>query len=163
MRKVLFAVAATALLAACVAAPKINSTFDPNEVSFIKQDGKGSIKGQAFMRRNDGVVVYGAGSDVYLIPKGKYSEERINALYRGGKFNAYTPNPATTDPRYTDYTRTTKANGEGRFEFQGIADGEYYIAVQVMWMAGDMRQGGSLMERASIKGGNSVEVIMTGQ
>lgn len=153
-----------ALMAAsgCVATPEVKSTFNASEAAFINKAGSGTIKGQAFLRRNDGMVVYAAGSDVRLIPKSTYADERMNLIYAGGKIGRYVQ-PVNNNPQYISMTKVTRANGEGRFEFKNVADGEYYVVTPVSWMAGDMRQGGSLMERATIRGGNSVELIMTGQ
>jgi hypothetical protein len=147
---------------ACVAAPKLTTTFNPAEAAFIHQQGRGSVKGQAFLRRNDGMVVYAAGSEVGLVPKTTYSTERMNAIYRGGKMNYFVPAPETP-AGYEAAMRKTKANGEGRFEFTGVADGDYYVATKVQWMAGDIAQGGSLMEPVSVRNGATVEVIMTGE
>jgi hypothetical protein len=155
-------IAAMAALAGCVAAPKITSTFNPSEAAFIHQQGKGSIKGQAFLRRNDGMVVYAAGSDVFLIPKTTYSSERMAALYRGGKMNKFVPSPEAP-PGYAEAARSTKANGEGRFEFSSLADGDYFVVTQVQWMVGNLPQGGALMEPVSMRNGAAVEIIMTGQ
>jgi len=149
-------------LASCVSAPKISSSFNPSDAAFIHQQGKGAIKGQAFLRRNDGIVVYAAGSDVVLIPKTTYSTERINALYGSGKINYYIPSPESP-PGFESATRQTKANGEGRFEFPNLADGDYYVVTKVTWMAGNMPQGGALMERAQIRAGATAEIIMSGQ
>jgi hypothetical protein len=145
-----------------VSAPKINASFNAADAAFIYQQGKGGIKGQAFLRRNDGIVIYAAGSDVVLIPKTTYSTERINALYGSGKINLYTPSPESP-PGFEAATRQTKANGEGRFEFPNLADGDYYIVTKVIWMVGNMQQGGALMEQAQIRAGATVEVIMSGQ
>lgn len=157
------ALAASIFAAGCVAAPTIETTFNPAEAAFINETGSGTISGQAFLRRNDGVVVYAAGSEVHLVPKSTYADERIQALYRGGKFNGYVPAPKNTDPQYLAMTKTTKANGEGRFSFENLADGDYYVLTQVTWLAGDIRQGGSLMEPVSIRNGRSVDIIMTGK
>ena len=156
-----YAALAVGILCGCVAAPTIKSTFDPAEAAFIHKQGSGSVTAQAFLRRNDGMVVYAAGSDVRLIPKTKYSEERINALYRGSKYNTFIPSPPMP-PGFESATRVTKADGEGRFSFNGLADGDYYVVTSVQWMAGDLTQGGALMETASIKGGNTLNLIMTG-
>ncbi len=156
------ALAAALALSACVSSPEIKSTFNPSEAAFINKTGSGTIKGQAFLRRNDGMVVYAAGSDVRLIPKSTYADERMNAIYGGGKIGRYVQ-PVNNNPQYISMTKVTRANGEGRFEFKNLADGEYYIVTPVSWMAGDMPQGGSLMERVTIRGGNSVDLIMTGQ
>lgn len=163
MRNFILACLAAILLQGCVSAPKIVSTFDPAEAAFINQAGTGRISGQAFLRRNDGMVVYAAGSDVILIPRTTYATERMNALYRGGKINSLVPEPENTDPRYISMTRKTRANGEGRFEFDGLADGDYYIVTRVVWLIGGYTQGGNLMETASIRNGQAVEIIMTGQ
>lgn len=149
-------------LAGCVAAPKINSTFNASEAAFIHQQGRGTIKGQAFLRRNDGMVVYAAGSDVVLIPKTTYSSERINALYQGNKINYFVPSPASP-PGFEESMKKTRANGEGRFEFANLADGDYYVVTKVVWLAGNASQGGALMEQVSIRQGSAVEIIMTGQ
>ena len=150
-------------ISACVAAPTIVSTFNPQEAEFINKQGSGSISGQAFLRRNDGIVVYAAGSDVVLIPRTAYATERMNALYRGGKFNNMVPNPTTTDPRYVEMIRKTRADGEGRFRFDNLAAGQYYITTTVSWRAGDASQGGNLMEAATIAEGENLDLIMTGQ
>ena len=39
----------------------LQSKFDSKEVAYINQGGKGLITGQAFLTRNDGIVVYAAG------------------------------------------------------------------------------------------------------
>ena len=162
MRNFILVCLAALLLNACVSAPKISSTFDPAEAAFIDKAGTGRISGQAFLRRNDGIVVYAAGSDVILIPRTTYATERMNALYGGGKINSLVPEPET-DPRYVSMTKKTRADGEGRFEFHGLADGEYYIVTRVVWVVGGYTQGGGLMETANIRNGEAVDIIMTGQ
>lgn len=154
--------AVTILVAGCVSAPEIKSTFDPAEAEIINKTGPAKISGQAFLRRNDGVVVYAAGSDVTLIPASVYARERIAALYRGGKINSSVPDPTTTDPRYLQMVRKAKADGEGRFEFAGVADGSFYVVTSVFWMAGDLRQGGGLQELVTVANGQSVNLVMTG-
>ena len=100
------------------------------------------------------MVVYAAGSTALLVPKTAYSTERMNAIYRGTKFNGFVPSPPSP-PGYEQASKSTKADGEGRFSCTGLADGDSYVVTSVMWLAGDMRQGGSLMEKVTISGGNS--------
>ncbi len=157
-----FAVLASSLCS-CVTAPEPKSKFDASEAAFINSPGSGSVNGQAFLRRNDGMVVYAAGSDVFLIPKTAYADERMQGLYKGGKFNGYIASPKNTDPQYIAMMRKTKADGEGRFAFPDLADGNYYLVTSVFWNAGNSPQGGTLMETASISGGNTADLIMTGQ
>lgn len=161
--KILFMALLAGLLAGCVSAPTLQTTFDPAEADFINRQGDATVSGQAFLRRNDGIVIYAAGSDVILIPSTAYSRERIAVLYRGGKFNNAVPAPENTDPRYEAMTRVTRANGEGRFSFPNVADGDYFVVTSVIWRVGDWPQGGGLMENVSIRNGESVDIIMTGR
>lgn len=162
MSRRLALVLCAALLTGCVATPQIQSTFNPAEAAFIHKPGRGSITGQAFLRRNDGVVVYAAGSDVFLVPKTTYSTERIQVLYAGSKFAPIWRQNAPAPTEYGNYVRQTKADGEGRFSFSSLADGDYYMSTTVYWFAGNNQQGGHLLEAVTIRGGNAVNVIMTG-
>lgn len=159
--KLAVALAACVTFAGCVSAPTITSTFDPAEAAFIHKDGKATINAQAFLRRNDGMVVYAAGSEARLIPRTRYSTERINGIYRGAKINYFVPSPPSP-PGFEDAMRVTRANGEGRFSFAGVADGDYYLVTSVIWMVGSNQQGGTLLENVSVRNGTDVEVIMTG-
>jgi hypothetical protein len=157
------AVCMAVLLAACTTVGTLNSTFDPNAAAFVKAQGKGTITGQAFLRRNDGIVVYGAGSDVILVPKTAYSDERFAQIYGSGKVSMFGRTFKNDDPTYYEFSRKTVADGEGRFVFDGVADGQYYLTTNVVWMVQYAQQGGALMERVTIKDGQPVTVIMSGQ
>ena len=37
------------------------------------------------------------------------------------------------DPEYASYTRTTTSDSNGRFTFENVAPGKYYVATQIMW------------------------------
>lgn len=139
------------------------TTFNPLEAAYIHNTGKATISGQAFLRRNDGIVVYGAGSEVDLIPVTTYSRERIQAIYKGTNYSVWTPGFKNSDPAYENYIRKTTADGEGRFKFEGVADGSYYVVTAVVWMVQYAQQGGALKADVTIKDGKPVELIMTGQ
>lgn len=157
----LFAAASLAVLSGCVTAPEPKTPFNPAEAAFIHKQGNNTINGQAFLRRNDGIVVYGAGSDVYLIPKTAYSTERLDAVYQGRNINSYMQSPPSP-PGYEQAMRKTKANGEGRFTFDHVADGSYYIVTDVRWMVGYASQGGNLRASVTVSGGSQTEVILDG-
>ena len=150
-------VAFAAMLAACVQTVTVGTPFDPAEHEFAVKPGHATITGQAFMRRNDGVVVYAAGSQVMLLPASSYVLEIYEAsqkIYGAAKVG-------NLDQRLAVYTKAVQANGEGRFSFSGVPDGSYLIATQVVWMAGDMRQGGDLTKFVTVAGGQSVDTILT--
>lgn len=152
---VITAIALTA--SACVQTVDIKTAFNPAEHAYINGPGSGVIVGQAFMRRNDGMVVYGAGSTVYLFPLTSYFQE---VLARSGTDGLTTFKP-NLDPRIANYARVTQANGEGRFRFTNVPDGRYLVGSSVQWMAGNMPQGGSVSQSVTISNGQPVEVILT--
>lgn len=151
------AIAAVLALGGCVQTATLETPFDNASHEFASKPGNATVTGQAFMRRNDGVVVYAAGSPVYLLPQTAYTSEMLN------KSNAAYGNVNFTnaDGRLVHYTKRAQANGEGRFTFNGIPDGPYIIITNVNWMAGDMRQGGDLSQRINVTGGQNVDAILT--
>lgn len=58
--------------------------------------------------------------------------------------------------------KTVIADGEGRFAFAGVPNGSYFVVTSVQWLAGNMPQGGALMERVTITAGANAEVILRG-
>ncbi len=169
MRKALVCILAV-LTAGCAREIKVESPFDPKEAQFINQKGRAQIDGQAFLRRNDGIVVYAAGSEVRLIPATRYAEERITAIYGSAKYiPRIQANLIRIDPQtqYLEMQRVTKANGEGRFSFTEVGPGTYYVLTEVQWCApsqyGCITQGGGLRERVEIRGPEKVNLVMNGQ
>lgn len=160
--RLLLVCAVAAALTGCVAETvRLKSSFNQSEAAYIFKRGKGSISGQAFLRRNDGIVVYAAGSKVYLLPDTEYARERLRKIYGDRKYNSRPLRFEKTDAEYEKYQRTIVADGEGRFSFDGLADGKYAIVTTVVWNVGGARQGGTLLEWATITNGNAAKVIMT--
>lgn len=151
------AFAAGFLLSGCVQTVTLDTPFENSAHEFANKPGGASVSGQAFMRRNDGVVVYAAGSPVFLLPQTAYTNEMLNKSNAGyGNVNF-----TNADGRLVHYTRKAQANGEGRFTFPGVPDGPYIIVTGVTWMAGDNRQGGDLTQRIAVSGGQNIETILT--
>lgn len=103
------------------------TAFVEAEYSPYAQPGTGVIEGQAFLRTRGGEVRYGAGGDVNLNPVTSYSSEWWQRTVLGGQ-------PLTDpDPRAARYHRVVRADGEGRFRFDSLPPGSYYIAAEVAW------------------------------
>lgn len=159
-------VALAFVVSACVRTETLTSTFDPQEAAYINQKGDGSIQGQAFMKTVGGEVRYAAGNTILLIPDTAYARERFQKLYGESKCNSGGIRFDKDDPNYIRMARTTKANGEGRFRFEGLAPGSYFIATQLTWGVpseyGVQTTGCNIYEKAVVHQGEAVEVIMTG-
>ena len=173
MRKTGFILIFGAFLAGCqsVSAPstvQIASAFDPQEAAYVKQKGTGTIEGHAFLRQKTGGTVSAAGEVVRLIPATAYARERFAKLYGDRKFVASSdyPKTQTTDPRYPEFIRTTKAESTGRFTFGNVAPGSYFISTQVTWQKEGalFADGGAIYDVVTLTGkeGEAVQVVVSG-
>ena len=160
------------LLTGCAAPPPpptIQSTFDPREAEFARQPGNGVITGQAFLRQQGGGVVTCAGSQVALAPVTTYSQERTNIIYRNNIrgfrsasqdaiFPLRLPDPP---PAFTENMRFSTCDAQGKFRFDAVPQGQYFLATRVTWQVGSVPQGGNLMQRVTVAPSQSQDVILT--
>jgi hypothetical protein len=158
-------------LAACQAttdsaAPTI--AFDPAEAAFINKQGTVTIEGHAFLHRKNGVVVEAGGEIVRLIPASRYAEDRFRRLYQGRKIatGPLTPHIEAADPRYEAAMRTTKSESNGKFTFEHVGPGRYFVATQFQF-SGESRyfqEGGAFYDEVTITGKEQdpVSVVLSG-
>lgn len=108
--------------------------FDPAAAAYIKKKGSATISGHAFWRDEKGGTINAAGEIIRLVPATDYARARFAVLYRGQRSIPAQQIVATTpDPAYADYTRTTRAEANGRFEFDHVAPGLYFVTAQVRY------------------------------
>jgi len=155
------------LLAACVGTDiEVTAPFVPAEAAFINQRGAARLSGQAFMRQMGGGVVTCAGEKVRLIPATAYARERISKIYgtsKGGRVNIYqAASGKNMPPAYLKLMRIAICDAEGDFEFNGVANGAYYIATRVIWYTPGsyVPEGGGVARQVTIRGGRSQRVIL---
>lgn len=158
------------LLGACVERRSVTSStaFSAQEAAFIKKPGTGTVTGHAFRTRSRGIVVNAAGEVVRLVPATDYAKARFRQIYGAAKYvpaGAY-PRQDDVDPAYADYTRTTKSESNGRFVFDKVPPGTYFVTTQVVWGEEDalVRQGGSVYDMVTLTGRETepVHVILSG-
>jgi hypothetical protein len=143
--------------------------FDPSEAAYINQQGKGKIEGHAFLRDKHGQVNvrYAAGEIVRLVPATAYARARFATFYGGSKFV-----PAISIPKFTQnedyaaFTRTTKAESTGRFTFDNVAPGRYFVTTQLIWQPKDtiLSEGGAMYEEVTVTGTETdpIKVVLSG-
>lgn len=169
MRKTALILAASFAMAGCaVTRPlhQISAPFDAAHAQRLVQDGPNTVKGSAFMRQRGGGVVTCAGETVHLIPATAYAEERMRVLYRtalGSGVNFGVNYDFQPEPHeYFTLERVTKCDAQGNFVFERVADGEFFVVTTIRWsVAYGATQGGNLMHRVTVTGGQVVNVIMS--
>lgn len=148
------------LISACVPRQPytMQRTFIESEYQNYTEEGKSVIKGQAFGKTRGGDVKYGAGSTVILFPRTAYTEEMVIANAQVGKIS-------NIDHRITKYSKKTIADGNGRFEFTNIPNGEYIVWSEVWWEVFNghymERTGGDVIATLSIKKEDTYNVVVT--
>jgi hypothetical protein len=166
--RVLF-LALALVLAGCNSRPAPEARFDPSEAAFMEKTGKTTIVGQAFLRDQTGHtnVRYAAGEIVRLIPATSYAKARLDYYFHGAKFAPAASIPKNDpDPDYVAHMRTTKAGPMGRFAFQNVPPGDYFLSTQLIWRPdGDLlSQGGLMYEAVTVTGAEAkpLEVVISG-
>ena len=142
---------------------QLNQPFDEGYAQKLLKDGNNKIVGNAFLRQNGGGVVTCAGSVVSLVPVTAYAKERIEAIYGGDigvRAARYAPKFEPDYPKFRQYVKTSTCDSRGDFEFDNVADGEFYVQTTIQWRVGHSVQGASLLKKVSLSGGKVEKIIM---
>jgi hypothetical protein len=154
----------------------LKEEFNTQEASYILKNGTGRIEGETFWRTRQGRIVKGSGERVYLIPDTAYARERFTKIFRETSsvltFQVPTleSNPQS-EKLYHRYTRTTVADSRGRFIFERVMPGIYFIAaahtfdedVRFKFFNFGLSEGGITFQRVRVSQGGTVNVILSGR
>ncbi len=151
-------------------APAPQARFDAAEAAYMDKPGKTAIHGQAFLPDKTGKVEvrYAAGETVRLIPDTSYARARLDYYFHGAKFAPASSIPKNDpDPDYVAHTRTAKAGPTGRFSFENVPPGRYFVSTQVIWKPENAfrPEGGLIYEEVAVTGAEikPVEVVVSGK
>lgn len=167
--------------------PKLVLThpYDASEVQKLSNlRGKNKLIVNGFLRTNNGEVKTCAAMTVYLKPLTARNEEIAQKVFgniEGGIILYDSVTGDNTSPysgiegeeellKLPNYNRTETCNSDARATFNNVADGTYYVAADIVWQVhrvdwlGTQRvaaEGGSIMRRVAVRGGETKEVILT--
>ena len=153
------------LAAERVKAVAVVSEFDASEAAHIHAAGNNVVEGRVYVRLWSGDEVSCAGHTVQLVPQTALARERMDRLYGEAGLRRHVRNPVKLekpDPRYWDYMREAPCDAQGRFRFEGVADGGYFVVGSVSWrgLHGHW-QAGSLMQAVEVRGGEAANLVLT--
>ncbi|MEQ6342932.1 MAG: hypothetical protein M3A44_15135 [Gammaproteobacteria bacterium] len=163
MRTFIFALALLAGISGCatvVPLPQWSMSPEASETEYGQylQGGSATLSGQAFLTQQNGGVVKAAGRTVTLDPATSIGNEWWG---KAGKFwvhRALTP----PSPGFLKARRTTTADADGKFRFQDLPAGKYYVRTEVTWEIGGYNptQGGLVGQVVEVKESQNREVIL---
>lgn len=157
-RGILLLAAAVLSLGGCFER-KLTVPFNEAEYARLERSGTGVVEGQAFLLTEGGDVKKGAGKPVSLVPVTSASTE-IHKVTHVGMM-------ASTgwDPRMQAYNITVTADGDGRFRFENVPPGEYYVYCWIAWKwynSGVLSEtGGWAYATATVRNGETTKVVVT--
>ncbi len=172
MKKITSILISFAILSACatVAPLPIISNYDKSEVEWSFSDGTGRVEGNAFLSRRDGMLVKCSGQQASLIPVGTYSTERFTKLYGNvnGGYNTFGLGRVSIEsesPDYLEYSedyRGTICDVDGKFVFENLPSGEYYVVTSVIWQINNYTyEGGNIARKIEVTADKTTKVTLS--
>lgn len=157
--------------AGCVSRVTVSSKFDVAEARKLMAPGKNTVTGTAAVTRAGSVgSVTCSGTPVYAIPSTAYARERMLAVYQSKdsgfrSAREYRLEETDKDSRaYDDTHWITMCGPKGEFVFDSLPDGEFFIETAIRWKIAEFhQQGGTLMKRVLVKGGETKQVALSGE
>ncbi|MGE3244849.1 MAG: type II toxin-antitoxin system Phd/YefM family antitoxin [Beijerinckiaceae bacterium] len=131
------------------------AAFDPKAAAYIHKSGSGVIQGETFIIGKNGKPVFAAGETIRLVPATAYARQRFMRLYKGRTFIPAGDIPRISpDPQYSKFTRTTVSSARGKFLFDSVAPGEYFVTSQkIIRPPGKfIAEGGAMYTRVTLTG-----------
>ena len=152
------------LLIACLVSTSCANSLVERQAQFVESEyapyageGTATICGVAYIKTQRAEFKYGAGNETYLNPVTSYSTEWYTVGVIGGR------SLTKANPKVLAYNRATRADSEGRFCFENIPSGDYYLACPVVWMYGanSAIKGGMAYAQVTVKDGETVNAVLT--
>ena len=144
------------------APPVAWASFDEAEYAPYAKTGDATLSGQAFLMTRGGDAKKAAGRQVTLDPATTLGQQwwAERRMWNEGGF--------PSDARFLQARRTTVADADGRFRFDSLPAGTYFIRTMVRWEApcldclgGTEIQGGQLGEKIDLRAGEKKEIVLS--
>lgn len=153
------------LVSGCQTA-RIDTAFDPKAADYVLAKGTGTIQGEAFLRRDLGAVVTGAGERVYLIPATDYAVARFEKMFGGDRRAFFGASVEAAPDEYNRLRRETKVDMKGKFVFENVAPGRYIVATRVFWTEPTkyfkVTEGGAVYDIVDVEKDGTARAIISG-
>ena len=139
--------------------PVARIPFPEAEYAALPTSGTGIVTGQAFWKTSGRYVIPAAREEVVLNPVTSYSDQWYTVVCAAER------QMETYDQRLDKYVMRKTADDQGRFTFENVPPGEYYVNTIVRWQTGHRgvlrQQERQLCKKITVKNGEGTQVILT--
>lgn len=155
------ALAAAVLVAgsfcACPQNPAItgHGILNQQEYAPYQLPGSAVIDGQVLVRVQGGGQFYGADGEVLLLPRVTETERYVNDVVLPGQM-------ALPGPHMNQVRWATTSDAQGRFRFDGLPAGSYYVVCPVAWVDASGKTAKAMaIGQATVADGQRATVVVT--
>lgn len=156
------------VLASVVGCANKKYTLDApfNEEAVVKQlkDGGNTVRGSGFIRQRNGGLVTCAGGVVSLMPITERARQWSETMTDG-------PNGGYVDlsgrgyvfpnnPELFKFTRESRCDVAGKFEFSNVGDGDWFIFTRITWQIPGGTSGGLTIVPIRLAGSRTIDVVL---
>ena len=150
--------------------------FNENDIAWAKESGKTKIEGSSFIVDRmglNGTIHTCVGFSAWLIPQSDFMEEYLNYLFDNLEESFWDhkgPIPFKKAEITTDSdggVRESKCDTDGKFEFNNVPNGTYYVNSTVYYVGGPFRtippddKGGMFLKKVVVNDQDSLRVVLT--
>ena len=158
LKPLLLGAAVSLTLQAC-ARPEIAMTvaYEEKDHAAWMASGTAEISGEGFIRRPNARLARCSGGRVRLAPASPYFREWVRIIRRGG--NA--ANARQLAQAHKNAIRTTQCNMQGRFTFENLPAGKWFVLTQVTYEDEDTSDNSTFITEVETKAGEAAKVILS--
>jgi hypothetical protein len=160
MRKVSVALALVVAVAGatgCAVKPSpVQDALLQKQVERYRKRGNAAITGVAYLVRPGGAEVLGNASEVYLTPVTTWAESRVVDVLASNKI-------PDSDDRAAAVWWVARADSNGRFTFEELVDGEYFVLSPIPYQSGGETLESIAFARVKVGPGETANVKVTRQ
>jgi hypothetical protein len=162
------------MLAACVTVqPTVE--FDAEQQALAQKQmgqGTGKVTGYAFYHPETGRTYTAGGDWIALIPATPYAEERMRIIYGEERVRpqlSFRAMPTPPSEEFVALTRRVKADIHGKFEFENVMPGRWFVTARVKWQTYDREwkvdedHDVSVYDEVEVKAGETTKVVLSGK
>lgn len=136
--------------------------IDMAELQPFIQSGTASVEGEFFLRTAGGDIKSGAGKVVFLYPGITHTSVFFNTPPQMRSYDtAFKRVVMNLDKKINEYRKSSVCNMNGRFSFNNLPAGQYFLIGDLYWHTGNSITGATVVKLIELTPGQNLELLLT--